>query len=161
MRWNRMLLKLASCLMSPAGILDSQSPRMALSFRAQGSSRFATYCPPHGFLSFLPISIHKLNSFQFLTVCLSLLSLLLRTWSGFLPVECVKKCEKWFDHHIFGHPSLLFSLLLSSIAPYLTENLHVCIVRKPIYTDKGASIFTTIYKFYDWLMSTYGLQSVK
>jgi len=39
-----MFLKLVSCLALPAGILDGQSPaRMASSFCAQGSLRFATY----------------------------------------------------------------------------------------------------------------------
>ena len=125
-RWNRMLLKLASCLTIPAGILDDWSlQEWPWVFVHRDHRDLPHTIPPIDFSSFLPVGIHKIISFRFLTVSLRLLSLPLRTGSGFLPVECVEKCEKWFDHHIFGHPSSLSSLLLNWIAPYLTENLHL------------------------------------
>ena len=114
-----MLLRLASCLAIPGGVLDGWSLQ---EWPWVFVHRIIEICHILSrFPSFLPVSIHELNSFWFLTVSLSLLSLPLRTWSGFLPVECIRKCEKWFDHHIFGHPSSLSSLLLSWIAYYLTK----------------------------------------
>ena len=139
MRQNGMLLKLASCLRIPAGILDDWSLQEWPQVFVHRDHWDLPHTIPIDFPSFLPVGSHKLNSFRFLTVSLRLLSL---SWGEFFPIECVEKCEKWFNHHIFGHPSSLSSLLLSWIAPYLTENIHP--QQESPYILKGASIFTII-----------------
>ena len=60
----------------------------------------------------------------------------------------------------FWAPNLTV-LPLAQLNSTLFNQKFMCIARKPIYTDKGASIITTIQKFYDRLMSTHGLWSVK